>query len=67
MKLVHKQGYLALDWKQKAPDIRLADVKVCVITVMLTELKFFPQYNAHNVDIKEINVKDAGQGTSVSE
>ena len=40
MKLVHKQSYLALEGKQNAPDIRLADVKVSVVTVMFTELKF---------------------------
>ena len=39
MKLVHKQGYLALEGKLKAPDIRLADVKVSVVTVMFTEFK----------------------------
>jgi len=39
-KLVQKQGYLALEGKQKAPDIQLADVKVSVVTVMFTELKY---------------------------
>jgi len=41
MKLVHMQGYLALEWKQRAPEIRLADVKVSVIAVMLTEMKLY--------------------------
>ena len=40
MKLLHKQGCLAQEWKQTAPDIRLAEVKMSVITVILTELKF---------------------------
>jgi hypothetical protein len=39
------QGYFALEWKQRAPDIRLADVKVNVVAVMLIEMKLLP----HNI------------------